>query len=61
MTAIHELTALELASAVRNKDVSPTEVLEHTSERADRLGERVGAFVALTPELARDQAQRAER
>ncbi len=61
MTAIHELTALELASAVRNKDVSPTEVLEHTLERADRFGERVGAFVALTPDLARDQAQRADR
>jgi amidase len=60
-TAIHELTTLELAAAVRRRDVSPTEVLDHTIERADRLSERVGAFVTLTPELAREQARVTEK
>lgn len=61
MTTIHELTALELTKAVRERELSPTEVLEHTLERAHRLSERVGAFVALAPELAKDQAQRVEK
>jgi amidase len=60
-TAIHELTALELAAAVRRRDVSPTEVLDHTLERANLLSERVGAFVTLTPELARVQARATEK
>ncbi|MGH8823843.1 MAG: amidase [Jiangellaceae bacterium] len=61
MTEIHELTALELASAVSRRVVSPTEVLDHTLRRADQLGRRVGAFVTLAPDLARDQARTAER
>ena len=61
VTEIHELTALELASAIREREVSPTEVLDHTLERADRLGSRVGAFVTLTPDLARDQAHAVEK
>ena len=61
MTEIHELTALELASAIREREVSPTEVLDHALERADRLGSRVGAFVTLTPDLARDQAHAVEK
>lgn len=61
MTEIHELTALQLADAVRRRNVSPVEVVDHTLERAERLGEQVGAFVRLTPELAREQARAAER
>jgi amidase len=36
-------------------------VLAHTLERADRLGPQVGAFVTVTPELARDQAEAVEK
>ncbi len=61
MTEIHELTALELAAAIRRREVSPTEALDRTLERADELGERVGAFVTLTPDLAREQARAAEK
>lgn len=61
MTEIHELTALELAAAIRAGETSPTEVLDHTLERAERLGPDVGAFVLLTPDLAREQALAAER
>ncbi len=61
MAEIHELTALQLAAAVRRREVSPLEVVEHSLERAERLGQQVGAFVTLTPELAREQARAAER
>ncbi len=61
VTEIHDLTARELAAAVRAGDVSPTDVAEHTIERAERLGPQVGAFVAVTEELARRQAAAAER
>ncbi len=59
MTEIHELSALELAAAVRSGELSPGEVLDHTLERAERLGREVGAFAHLTPEYARDQSSAA--
>ncbi len=61
VTEIHELTALELAAAMRHREFSPTEVLDHTLRRANELGPRVGAFVTLTPDLARDQALAADK
>ena len=61
MTDLHELSALALAAAIRGGLVSPTEVLDHTFARAARLDPQVGAFVTLTPELARAQAADAER
>lgn len=61
MTEIHDLSALDLAAAVRRGEVSPTEIVEHTLDRAQRWGTAVGAFAAITPELARSQAIAAER
>ena len=61
MTEIHDLSALELAAAVQRREVSPTEVADHTLDRAQRWGEALGAFAALTPDLARAQAAAAER
>src|SRR5918995_521571 len=61
VTEIHDLTALELATAMRRREVSPTEVLEHTLSRAEAVGRQVGAFVTLAPDLARDQARGAEK
>lgn len=61
MSEIHELTALQLAAAIKRGDVSPVEVAEHTLERVDRIGPVVGAFVTTTPELALDQARDAEK
>src|SRR5690606_16194799 len=52
---LHDLTALEQGDLVRRREVSPLELTEHYLERADRL-DSVGAFVTLTPELARDRA-----
>ncbi|MEA2484850.1 MAG: amidase [Thermoleophilaceae bacterium] len=57
MTELHDLTALEQAAAVRRRDVSPLELVDHYLARADD----VGAFVTRTPELARAHAAELER
>ncbi|UFU02703.1 amidase [Ruania suaedae] len=56
MADLHDLTARELAAAIRDRRTSPSEVLAHTEARADALSERIGAFVTRSPELARAQA-----
>jgi amidase len=58
---LHELTAVELAAAVRRREVSPVEVAEHASRRAARLDDSLGLFVTRTPELAAEQARAQER
>lgn len=60
VTEIHDLTALELAAAVRRRELSPPEVLENTLRRAERIGPQVGAFVEITEDLAIDQARAAD-
>ncbi|MFE9258126.1 amidase [Streptomyces sp. NPDC006879] len=45
---------------MRAGEVSPTELTEHYLERIERLDGRVGAYVTVTAELAREQAERAE-
>lgn len=55
MAELHDLTALEQGALVRRGEVSPLELTDHYLERADRL-DSVGAFVTLTPDLARDRA-----
>lgn len=60
MNQLHDLSALELASALRGGEVSAQEVLDHTLERAHAIGPRVGAFVHIAEELARAQARDAD-
>jgi amidase len=60
MAELHDLTALEQAAAVRARDVSPVELVDHYLDRVDRLSETVGAFVTVTAERARTQARLAE-
>jgi amidase len=60
MTGLHDLTALEQAAAIRARDLSPVELVEHYLERVERLSEQVGAFVTVTAELALTQARLAE-
>ncbi|MGZ8745070.1 MAG: amidase [Nocardioides sp.] len=55
MADLHDLTALEQGELVRRREVSPLELVDHYLERADRL-DSVGAFVTLTPDLARQRA-----
>jgi amidase len=60
MTQLHDLTALEQGAAVRRREVSPVELVEHYLDRVARLSDEVGAFVTVTGDLARHQARLAE-
>ncbi|MEV6607355.1 amidase [Kutzneria sp. NPDC051319] len=61
MAELHELSALEQAAAVRSRTVSPVELVDHHLDRISRLDGLLHAFVTLTPELAREQAEEAEQ
>src|SRR5882724_12050863 len=61
MAQLHDLTALEQAAAVRRREVSPVEFVEHALDRIDRLDEQLGAFVTVTADAAREQAKVAEQ
>jgi amidase len=61
MTQIHELTVIELAAAIRAKELSPVAVTDHYLRRTAELNERVGAFFTVTAELAAEQARAAEK
>jgi amidase len=60
VAALHDLCALEQAAAVRRGEVSPSELVEHYLSRIDLWSDAVGAYVTVTPELARAQAREAE-
>lgn len=60
MALLHDLTALEAAAAVRSREVSPVELVEYALDRIARLGDRLGAFVTVTADVARKQAKEAE-
>jgi amidase len=59
MTQIHDLTVLELAQAIRRRELSPTEITGHYLDRTERLNAEVGAFYTVTADLAREQASQA--
>ena len=61
MGDLHDLTLLEQAAGVRDKSVSPVELVEHYLARIDKLSDSVGAFVTVTADLALDAARLAER
>jgi amidase len=61
MTQIHDLTVLELAEAIRRRELSPTEITGHYLDRIERLNAETGAFYTVTADLARDQASQAEK
>ena len=61
MAQIHELTMIELAAAIRARELSPVAVTDHYLRRTQDLNDRVGAFYTVTAELAADQAKAAEK
>lgn len=60
MGALHDLSALEQASAIAAGDVSAVELVEHYLARSAEVGPELGAFAALLPELALEQARAAD-
>jgi amidase len=61
MAQIHELTMVELAAAIRARELSPVAVTDHYLRRTQELGDQVGAFFTVTAELAAEQAADAEK
>lgn len=61
MVALHDLSALEQAAAVRAAQLSPVELVEHYLTRIEEMADQVGAFVTVTADPARAQARLAER
>src|SRR3989440_7161117 len=58
---LHWQSATTLARLIRQKKVSPVEVLGAILDRIDKLNPRLNAFVTLTDAAARYQAKAAER
>ncbi|MFD0902769.1 amidase [Actinomadura sediminis] len=61
MTQPHDLGVRETAAALRARELSPVELADHYLDRIERLNPRVGAYVTVTAELAREQARAAEK
>ncbi len=61
MAALHDLSALEQGAAVRAREVSPRELVDHYLSRIDRLSDSVGAFVTVSGAEARERAARLEK
>src|ERR1700722_2673941 len=61
MTQIHELSMIELATAIRTRELSPVAVTDHYVRRPQELNDQVGAFFTITAELAAEQAAEAEK
>ncbi len=60
MTSLHDLSALEQAAAVRSRQTSAVELVEHYAARIEVHDPSVGAFVTLTLDAARAQAVEAD-
>ncbi|MBX6342192.1 MAG: amidase, partial [Thermomicrobiaceae bacterium] len=59
--ALTERSALELASLIREREVSPVEVARAFLARIERVDPAVHAFVTVTADLALAQAEETER
>jgi len=56
-----ELSAVELADAVRRGELSCVDVIDDALRRAEALDARLGAFITRTPHLALEQARQTDR
>jgi amidase len=61
MPQIHELTMIDLATAIRSRQLSPVDVTNHYLGRIEELNAQVGAFYTVSAELAAEQALAAEK
>jgi amidase len=60
MAELHDLTALEQAAAVRARQVSPVDLVEHALARVAARDRELGAFVTVTADAALARAKEAE-
>ncbi len=55
------LTLFEAADLLKREEVSPVELVQAHLQRIEQLDRRLNSFLTITPELALQQAQQAER
>jgi amidase len=60
VAALHDSSVVELAAAIRSREISPVELTTHYLERIDRLADDVGAFVTVTADAALTAARAQE-
>src|SRR3954447_7196966 len=60
MAELHDLSMLEQAAAIRRREVSPVDLVDHYLDRIERHNQTVGAFVHVAPDQARAAAKDAE-
>ena len=60
MSALHDLTALEQATAIREGEITSVELTQHYLSRIDALNDAVGAYITVTPDIALEQARQAD-
>ncbi|MBD1852600.1 amidase [Leptolyngbya sp. FACHB-711] len=60
MTAIHQLTATQLAQAIRNRQIRAVEAVGACFEQIDRLNDRLKAMITLCRERAEAEAIQAD-
>src|SRR5688500_16735073 len=58
-TNVTHATIAQLAAAIRRRDLSPLEILEEYLRRIEWLNPTINAYVTVTAERAREDAQRA--
>lgn len=57
----YELTATAAAAAIRAKELSPVELVDSVLDRINQVQSRLGAYVTVTADRARDAARAVER
>jgi len=60
MAQLHDLSALEQATAIRRREVSPVDVVDQYLARIAEHNDDVGAFITVAADTAREQARAAE-
>lgn len=55
------LTARQALAQLERRELSSVELLDHYLERIERLGDPINPFVTLEPELAREEARKADQ
>ncbi len=60
MPELHYLTAAEMAKALQAREISAVELADAHLQRIAALDPQIGAYLAVTPELARRQAEEAD-
>ncbi len=60
-TALHYMSAWELSGLIRDRQISPVEVVEACLERIEATEPTLNSFITVLPEQARASAERAEQ